>query len=152
KAERAEQRSFSVSAQPSVIVDTFNGAVKVKATSESKVEAIVTKGGTGANKEAAEADLNNVNVEYSQDGDRIRIVAKRTGPRVFGSSGASVDLKVPANTLLSLATNNGAISTVGIASETTARSSNGEIDITGAKGKLDLKTTNGAIKIEATEA
>jgi hypothetical protein len=152
KAEKAEQRSFSVSGQPSVIVDTFNGSLTVKAASEGKVEAVITKIGSGATMEAAQADLENVIVNYSQDGDTIRIVAKRTGPRVFGSSGASIELKVPASTLLSLTTSNGAISAAGIAREVTARSSNGEIDVTGGRGKLDLKTTNGAIKIAADEA
>ena len=152
KAEKAEQRSFSVSGQPSVIVDTFNGPITAKAASEGKVEAVVTKIGSGATMEAAQADLENVIVNYSQDGDTIRIVAKRTGPRVFGSSGASIELKVPSSTLLSLTTSNGAISASGIAREVTARSSNGEIDVTGARGKLDLKTTNGAIKIAADEA
>jgi hypothetical protein len=152
KAEKAEQRSFSVSGQPSLIADTFNGPITAKAASEGKVEAVVTKIGSGATMEAAQADLENVIVNYSQDGDTIRIVAKRTGPRVFGSSGASIELKVPSSTLLSLTTSNGAISATGIAREVTARSSNGEIDVTGAKGKLDLRTTNGAIKIAADEA
>ena len=77
-------------------------------------KAVVTKIGSGATMEAAQADLENVVVNYSQDGDTIRIVAKRTGPRVFGSSGASIELKVPASTLLSLTTSNGAISASGI--------------------------------------
>ena len=68
KAEKAEQRSFSVSGQPSVIVDTFNGPITVKAASEGKVEAVVTKIGSGATMEAAQADLENVIVNYSQDG------------------------------------------------------------------------------------
>ena len=152
KAEKAEQRSFSVSGQPSVIADTFNGPITVKAASEGKVEAVVTKVGSGATMEAAQADLENVIVNYSQDGDAIRIVAKHTGPRVLGASGASIEIKVPSSTLLSLTTSNGAISATGIAREVTARSSNGEIDVTGARGKLDLRTTNGAIKIAADEA
>jgi Putative adhesin len=152
KAEKAEQRSYSVSGQPSVNVDSFNGPITVKAASDGKVEAVVTKIGSGATTEAAQADLENVIVNYSQDGDTIRIVAKRTGPRVFGSSGASIELKVPSSTLLSLTTSNGAISATGITREITARSSNGEIDVTGVRGKLDLRTTNGAIKIGADEA
>src|SRR4029077_21023560 len=43
KAEKAEQRSFSVSGQASVNVDTFNGPITVKAASDGKVEAVVTK-------------------------------------------------------------------------------------------------------------
>src|SRR5208282_5238311 len=96
KASATEQRSFTASSQPSVIVDTYNGPITVKAVSEDKVEATFTKTGSGANKEAAEADLKNVSVDYSQDGETVRIVARRTGPKSFGSSGAAVELTVPA--------------------------------------------------------
>jgi len=84
KATATEQRSFTASSQPSVIVDTYNGPITVKVVLEDKVEATVTKTGSGANKEAAEADLKNVSVDYSQDGETIRIVARRTGPKSFG--------------------------------------------------------------------
>jgi hypothetical protein len=152
KATATEQRSFTVSAQPSVIVDTYNGPITVKVTTENKVEATVTKIGSGANKEAAEADLKNVSVDYSQDGETVRIVARRTGPRMFGSSGAAVELTVPARAILSLTTSNGKITADGIQGQITARSSNGKVEARGAKGKLDLETSNGAIVIDATEA
>jgi len=152
KATATEQRSFTASSQPSVIVDTYNGPITVKVVLEDKVEATVTKTGSGANKEAAEADLKNVSVDYSQDGETIRIVARRTGPKSFGSSGAAVELTVPARAILSLTTSNGEITSEGIQGQITARSSNGKVDIRGAKGKLDLETSNGAIVIDATEA
>jgi DUF4097 and DUF4098 domain-containing protein YvlB len=152
KAEKKEQRAFTVSAQPSVIVETFNGEIHVQAITENKVEATVTKLGSGANKEAAEADLQNVNVSFTQEGETIRIVAKRTVPKTFGSSGASVDLKVPAGSALSLTTQNGEIGIAGTSREVMARSSNGNIDIQGGKGKLDLSTSNGTIEIDAAEA
>ncbi len=152
KATATEQRSFTTSSQPSVVVDTYNGTITVNVISENKVEATVTKTGSGASKEAAEADLKNVSVDYSQDGETIRIVARRTGPRSFGSSGAAVELSVPARAMISLTTSNGEISTEGIQGQITARSSNGKIDIREAKGKLDLETSNGAIVIDATQA
>ncbi len=132
KATATEQRSFITSAQPSVIVDTYNGPITVKVISENKVEATVTKTGSGASKEAAEADLQNVAVEYNQDGETVRIVARRTGPKLYGSSGAAVELTVPARAVLSLTTSNGEISSEGIQGQITARSSNGKIDIRGA--------------------
>ena len=152
KATATEQRAFSVSAQPSVIIDTFNGSVTVKANPENRVEAIVTKIGSGASQEAAEADLKNVSVDYSQEGESVRIVARRVGPKTFGSSGASLDLKVPTRTVLSLKTRNGEISTEGIEGNLVAESSNGGLDILGGKGKLDLKTSNGAIQVDAALA
>jgi DUF4097 and DUF4098 domain-containing protein YvlB len=152
RATATEQREFSVSAQPSVVIDTFNGSVTVKVNPENKVEAIVTKVGSGANHEAALADLKNVGVDYTQDGETVRITARRVGPKSFGSSGASLDLKVPARTVLSLTTRNGEISTEGIQGDLVAQSSNGGLNVHGGKGKLELRTTNGTIKVDAAPA
>src|SRR3954467_4509392 len=152
KAERTESRSFAVGARPAVVVDTFNGEIKVERTSEGKVEAVVTRIGSGANPQAAEKDLENVKVEFSQEGETVRIVATRSGQKMFGSSGASVALKVPAESNLSMTTRNGEIHTDGIRGDIVARSSNGEIEVDGGRGKLDLHTSNGAIEIDADEA
>src|SRR5262245_3587219 len=71
KAERTESRSFAVAARPAAVVDTFNGEIKVERTSDNKVDAVVTKVGSGANPQAAEKDLENVKVEFSQEGDTV---------------------------------------------------------------------------------
>jgi DUF4097 and DUF4098 domain-containing protein YvlB len=152
KATATERRSFDASAHPLVVVETFNGQITVKVATNNKIEATVTKTGSGANQETAEADLKNVSVDYAQEGETVRIVAKRTGPKTFGSSGASVDLGVPAGTVLALSTQNGKISTEAIQGPVTAHASNGDVEIHGGKGKLDLKTSNGAIEIEASQA
>ena len=152
RATATEQREFSVSAQPSVIIDTFNGSINVKVNPDNKVEAIVTKVGSGANQEAAEADLKNVSVDYTQEGETVRITVRRIGPKPSGSSGASLALEVPAKTILSLTTLNGEISTEGIQGDLVAHSSNGGLKVHEGKGKLDLKTSNGTIKIEAALA
>lgn len=152
KAERDESRSFTVAGRPAVVVDTFNGEIKVERGSQDRVDAVVTKTGSGSNQQAAEKDLENVKVEFSQEGDTIRVVATRTGPMMFGSSGASVALRVPAEATLALTTRNGKIETEGIRGDLVARTSNGEIDVDGGMGELDLQTSNGAIEIDATEA
>jgi len=152
KAERTESRSFAVGARPAVVVDTFNGEIKVERSSEGKVDAVVTKTGSGSNPQAAEKDLENVKVEFAQEGDTVRLVATRTGPKMFGSSGASVALKVPAGSTLSLTTRNGEIHSVGIRGDIIARSSNGEIEVEAGRGKLELRTSNGAIEVDADEA
>jgi hypothetical protein len=152
KTTATEQRAFTVSAQPSVIIETFNGPISVAVISDNKIEATVIKTGSGASQEAAEADLKNVSVNYSQDGDTVRIVAKRTGSKLFGSSGAAVQLKVPARAVLTLTTLNGEITAEGTQGRITARGSNGKVDVRAAKGKLDLETSNGTIVIDATEA
>ncbi len=152
KAERLEQRTFTISGQPTVIVETFNGQIRVEPAGDGKVEATVTKIGSGKDKEAAEADLEHVKVNFTQEGETIRIVAKRTVPKTFGTSGASVELRVPSGAALSLTTQSGEIRATGDYRETTARSSNGNIMVHGGKGKLDLSTSNGSIDMDGAEA
>ncbi len=147
-----EQRSFTTSSQPSVIVAIYNGSITVSSGSQNKVEAVLTKTGSGASTEVAEAELSSVSVEYSQDGETIRILARRTGPRSSGSSGAAVKLWVPARAVLSLRTSNGEITADRIQGQITAHSSNGKVDIRGAKGRLDIETNNGPIAIDAIAA
>jgi DUF4097 and DUF4098 domain-containing protein YvlB len=152
KAEKLEQRSFTVSSKPTVIVETFNGQIHVQPADEGKVDATVTKIGSGRDKEAAEADVEHVKVNFSQEGETIRIVAKRTVPKTFGTSGASIELKLPTGSALSLTTQNGGIRTTGAYRETVARSSNGNVEVHSGKGKLELSTTNGTIDIDGAEA
>ena len=103
----------------------------------------MTKVGSGANLEAAEADLKNVSVDYAQEGETVRITARRIGPKPFGSSGASIDLKVPAQTVLSLTTRNGEISTEGIQGDLVARSSNGGLRSTEGRGSSTSRPATG---------
>ena len=51
---RQPNSAFTVSAQPSVVIDTFNGSITVAASSDNQIETTVTKTGSGANQEAAE--------------------------------------------------------------------------------------------------
>ena len=152
RATATEQRVFTVWAQPSVVIETFNGSITVAVISDNKIETTVTKTGSGGSQEEAEAELKNVSVDYTQDGETVRIVARRTGPRSFRSSGAAMQLKVPARAVLTLRTANGEISSEGTQGPITARASNGKVVVRASKGKLDLETSNGAIVIDATEA
>jgi DUF4097 and DUF4098 domain-containing protein YvlB len=152
RASRVEQRSFDVPAQSAVVVETFNGEIHVAAAAGNKVEAKITRIGSGADQQAAEADLENVQVAAGQDGKTVRIIARRTGSKLFGSSGANIDLKVPPDASLKLTTSNGEIVSAGVQGDIAARSSNGQLEAAGARGKVDLETTNGAIRVDAIGA
>jgi DUF4097 and DUF4098 domain-containing protein YvlB len=126
----------------------FNGGVDVVTGSDSTVKIDVIKRGGGVSQADAEDDLKNVEVTMTQDGDTIRVVAKRTDQRVdIGNSGASAKLRVPEGAILDLRSSNGAITTSGPVSDVTARTSNGPIDTRGSLGQLDVNTSNGAITI-----
>jgi hypothetical protein len=147
-AEETVTQTFTPASAPRIVVEMFNGSVDVVTGNDNAVKVDVIKRGGGVSQAAAEDDLKNVEVTMTQDGDTIRIVAKRTDQRVdIGNSGASARLRVPNGAILDLRSSNGAINTSGPVGDVTARTSNGPIDARGPLGQLDLNTSNGPITI-----
>ena len=147
-AEETVTQSFTSDGAPRIVVEMFNGAVDVVTGSEDTVKIDVVKRGGGASQAAAEDDLKNVEVTMAQDGDTIRVVAKRTDQRVdIGNSGASAKLRVPDGAILDLRSSNGAITASGPVSDMKAETSNGSIDVRSSRGPLALNTSNGAITV-----
>jgi hypothetical protein len=147
KAKDEVSKTFNAQVTPHVVVDTFNGEVAVTIGPSGQARAKVTKWGTGANQEAAEDSLVGIDVTMTQEGDKIRIVAKAPQPLLLGSRGADVTLEVPAGAVLDLRTSNGKIAATGKTGDVTANSSNGPIDVTGSQAKLQLSTSNGKISV-----
>lgn len=152
-AEDVLSQTFETPASPQVVVETFNGSIDVQAGGADEVSVEVTRRGSGATQAEAEADIQNVEVTMAQEGDTIRIVARRVdSPFSIGNSGASMTLVVPAGTALDLQSSNGEIVADGVTGDIRMRTSNGAIEVRGGAGSLDLETSNGAIRIEASAA
>jgi len=148
-AEETVTQSFTTAAAPRLVVEMFNGSVDVVTGSDNTVKVDVIKRGGGLSQQAAKDDLNNVEVTMTQDGDTIRVVAKRADQRVdIGNSGASAKLRVPNGAILDLRSSNGPITTSGPVSDVKAQTSNGPIAARGALGQLDLQTSNGPITVD----
>ena len=131
-----------------VTVDVFNGSVDVITGTDASVKVDMTKRGGGNSQQDAQADLKNVEVTMTADGDTLHVVARRTDKRVdIGNSGASVNIRVPAGTTLDLRTSNGKVSMAGPVGDTTVRTSTGGIEVKAATGQLDLTTSNGQINV-----
>ena len=147
-ADEVVSQTFTTSAAPHIVVETFNGGIDVITGTDNTVRADVTKRGGGNSQDEAQQDLKNVAVTMTQDGDTIHITAQRTDHRVdIGNSGASASLKVPNGATLDLRTSNGGITSAGPVGDVTADTSNGKIDIRGSAGSLDLSTSNGGITV-----
>jgi DUF4097 and DUF4098 domain-containing protein YvlB len=148
-AEETVTQSFTAGAAPRVVVEMFNGRIDVVTGSDNTVKVDVIKRGGGISQQDAEDDLKNVEVTMTQDGDTIRVVAKRTDQQVdIGNSGASAKLRVPEGAILDLRSSNGPLTTSGPVSDVKAQTSNGPIEARGSLGQLDLNTSNGPITID----
>ncbi|MGH2592907.1 MAG: DUF4097 family beta strand repeat-containing protein [Anaerolineae bacterium] len=151
--EETVSQSLEASEAPRIVVETFNGQIEVSAGADGKVDAVVTKRGSGFSQSEAEADLKNVEVTMTREGDTVRIIARRTDNRLdAGNSGASFDLSVPAGAALELHTSNGEIVVIGVTGVVAADTSNGRVVVEDGAGRLDLHTSNGEIEIDADSA
>lgn len=148
--EETLTQSFEVVATPRVVVEVFNGTIQITTDSGSTVQASVTKRGSGNSQAAAQEDLKSIQVSMTQEGNTIRIIARRVSQRAtFGNSGASADVKVPRGASLELRSSNGKIVVTGPTGDVTANTSNGRIEVDGSTGRLKLDTSNGNIEIKA---
>jgi DUF4097 and DUF4098 domain-containing protein YvlB len=145
-------KEFAAAAAPRIVVDTFNGSIHAERGVDNQVRAVITKVGSGATEADAQADLANIEITALQEGNTIRITAKRAGDLHFGNSEASVDVTVPASSGLELMTSNGGLDSHGISGSHKLRTSNGAIAVAGAKGELTAESSNGAISLDAQDA
>lgn len=147
-ANEVVSQSFTADGPTRVVVQVFNGNIDVITGNDSTIKIDVDKRGGGNSQEAAQADLKNVVVSMTQNGDTINVVANRTDKRVdIGNSGASASIRVPAGAQLELHASNGKITLAGPVGNVVATTSNGSIEVKGAVGQLNLTTSNGGITV-----
>jgi DUF4097 and DUF4098 domain-containing protein YvlB len=122
--EREEKR-FSVSGRPEVVVSTFDGAIEVRPWDRTDVEVVVEK--RAGSKESAAS----ITIDAQQSGNRV-----------------TVDVRAPHTGGFSFHTSRSAKLIVSIPSESdlSARSGDGSIDVERISGKIDLHSGDGSIK------
>ncbi len=150
-AERRLSEDFKTSDTPTIMIETFNGAIDVSRGENSQVQVDVIKRASGIDQATAEAALDRVKVSMIQKGNSLVIKAEALD-NPPGNFGASVVISVPAAAELKLDTSNGHVLCEQVAGNITAHSSNGKIEIIGGSGELGLSTSNGAIEMDATDA
>jgi DUF4097 and DUF4098 domain-containing protein YvlB len=143
---------FKTTSSPKLVIDTFNGAIDVSEGDSDEVVVEVTKHAGGFDREAAEANLDYIDVSIVQkDENTIHVVAKRTG-RQLGSLGASVVVAAPKTARLQLRSSNGHVVCEAMQGGINATTSNGKIEVIEGSGAIDVTTSNGNIDIEANAA
>ena len=138
--------SFEVGANPRLSVRGFNGRVRVHAGSPGSIR--------------VRAKLKNPHlVEYSavQEDDLVTVEARPvqsggvlSGP--FGeSTGANIEVVVPAAARVDLTNSNGPVELRGTEGGGELQTANGRIKVESSKGDLDARTSNGAITVRSFE-
>ena len=152
RAEEKVGQIFSAGAAPEVVVETFNGAIDVVAGAGDQVAVEVTKRASGPSDSNARDALSTIEVTLTQDGNTVRVTARRTPGMPRGNAAADVKVTLPAGASLQLNTGNGSLTARGVTGRAAMRTGNGDITVRDGQGSLRADTGNGSIHLQATDA
>jgi hypothetical protein len=162
-----ETRTFKVTGQPQVVLDTFDGAIELHSWDRPEVEVEIEK------RAMDQGLLDEIKIETQQQGDTVTV--KVTGPAremrvtvgVHISPTARLRVAVPRNSniqahtsdgsiraeaiegKLAFTTSDGSITGTRLGGNIQLRSGDGSIRLDNVTGTLDLETTDGSIGIDA---
>ena len=164
-----EVKTFKVSGQPEVVLDTFDGSIELHSWDRNEIEVEVEK------RAMEQVLLDEIKIDAQQQGDKI--ILKVTGPRsdrrgvtigMHISPTARLRVAVPRSANINamsgdgsiraeaidgkivLHTTDGSVVATRLGGDIHIRSGDGSIRVDNATGKLDLETDDGSIGVEAT--
>ena len=142
---------FSVSEEPVIAIDAFDGPIEVTRGTSGRVEVSVIKEASAKDQMRADAELRQVTVTSTGDDKKVTVTATRGSGQKLGESWVKVKVAAPADSSLQLRTANGEIRVGQVEGAIAAHTSNGAIKVNEARGQLDLDTTNGRITIDGED-
>jgi hypothetical protein len=146
-----EEKRFGVDGVPDLHLATFDGAIEVQSWDRSDVAIEIEK--RAATREAVES----IQVETSQQGNRIEIDAKRPRTESFSgfglhvSSSAKLRVSVPRRADIVARTADGSIQVAAVNGRLELRTGDGSIRVSDASGSMDLNTGDGSITVDRAE-
>jgi hypothetical protein len=165
-----ETKKFTVTANPEVELDTFEGSIEIHSWDRNEVEVEIEKRAMEQRlvdemKVTAEQQGNRIVVKVTQPGRgesfegvqigvhfspsaRLRVVLPRNSQLTASSADGSIVIE-DVNGKINLKTNDGSVRGSRISGEVVVRSGDGSIRFDRAAGKLDLETDDGSITLEA---
>jgi DUF4097 and DUF4098 domain-containing protein YvlB len=163
-----EKKTFSVTGQPDVTLETFDGSIEIHSWDRNEVEVEVERRGM------EQALLDEMKIEAEQQGDKITL--RVTGPTrsetrgvtigVHVSPAARLYVAVPRKALinartadgsirvenvegrLAVRTGDGSVALARVVGDVEARSADGSVRLEGATGRLDVETEDGSIVVD----
>jgi hypothetical protein len=169
--EEEHKASFRTAERPVVVVDVFNGSIKVNRSRGHDLHARLVKRAVGDDKADAEKVLEKIQVRMEQQGENRFVFTGRYADHFGGgNNGVFAELDVPVDAELQLTSSNARVEVSGIQGAIRVTTTNGEVRVQGnrepvqvqtsnasitiqeGQGRFDLKTTNSPISIKALQA
>ncbi len=150
-----ETKTFTVTGQPDLTVETFDGSIEIHSWDRNEVEVEIEK------RAMEQTLIEQMKVEAEQQGDRI--VLRVTGPadrdREFSgvtvgvhiSPAARLRVAVPRKLMLQARTEDGSIRAENLEGRLTLRTGDGSITTDRVTGEIEVRTGDGAIRMEKAE-
>lgn len=144
-----ETKTFKVTGQPDVILDTFDGAIELHSWDRPEVEVEIEK------RAMEQSLLDDIKIETQQNGDTVTV--KVTGPSrqmrgvtvgVHISPTARLRVAVPRNSNIQANTSDGSIRAEAIDGKLALTTSDGSITGTRLGGNIQLRTGDGSIRLD----
>ena len=146
RLELSETHTYPAAGINTLSAATQNGGITVASVSDTVITVYLTKYAYGNDSADAANAITSIVYSDAVVGSELQVKADMpSGPRPYG---ANLDITVPANTGLALATTNGAISVANTVGDLSASTTNGAIELVGTGGAASLSTTNGAIDVK----
>lgn len=159
-----DEKRFTVSATPEVHLTTFDGAIEIRSGADGAVLLEIEKRGP------TEEEINKLQVDVKQDGNRIDVEVKKPPTEVvfgFGHMTPTAKLIVTmpksanvvarsgdgsiriehVNGHLDLHTGDGSIKANSIGGDVTLQTGDGSVALDGITGRLDLQTSDGSVTV-----
>jgi DUF4097 and DUF4098 domain-containing protein YvlB len=164
-----ELKTFTVTGQPEIVLDTFDGAIELHSWDRNEVEVEVEK------RAMEQVLLDEIKIDAQQQGDKI--IIKVTGPARPEHRGVTIGIHISPTARLRVAvprsaninatsgdgairaeaidgrivlrTVDGSVTGTRLGGDIQIRSGDGTIRIDNSTGKLDLETDDGSILVEA---
>jgi DUF4097 and DUF4098 domain-containing protein YvlB len=140
-----DSKSFTVSGTPRVTIETFDGPIQVRAWDKQEISYSATK------RASDQENMQGIRLSAEQRGDEIIIRAefdRATAGRLGQvQAEAGIEVFVPRQANLRVATDDGRLLIEGVSGEISARTGDGAVDVRDARGNLTVKTGDGRIRI-----
>ncbi|HSJ59239.1 MAG TPA: hypothetical protein VLC95_18785 [Anaerolineae bacterium] len=116
------ERTFNVGADPTLEIDNFAGSITIRAGEPGVIHVVATRRAPGR------SDLEDIDIRWDERDDGLGITTRLPVARRLSNRSVSLDIQVPADTVLVV--DNGA----------------GEVLIEGIRGELDVHTGAGDVR------
>ena len=163
------KQTFQSSPKPTIVVDTFAGAIAFEPAEGNSVQVDVLKQGWGETKEEAAENLKKIDLVMKQEGDTIRVTATKpenppnttivrqnghvtTTLQLLNPGKTDVRIKAPAQAILDFKTKYGDIAATGAANQLKANSGSGAITVKKNEAAFNLTSQYGAITVDGPGA